>query len=97
MKSVYVVVDVIGFYPLYREHIYWLYTNYSVILVSWRLTDLAGAETTPLGGCEKFVIKFPMAVLNSFLRSFEFVQKIADQTETEVNEESPNANAKKML
>ena len=30
----------------------------------YRLTDLAGAEPTPLGGCEKFVTKFPLNVLN---------------------------------
>jgi len=54
--------------------------------VHW-LTDLAGAEPTPLGGCERFVVKFPLPVLNSFLRSFEFVQKIATSTETEVMEE----------
>jgi hypothetical protein len=58
----------------------------ALYFVHW-LTDLAGAEPTPLGGCEKFVIKFPLAVLNSFLRSFEFVNRIADQNETEVNEE----------
>ena len=32
--------------------------------VHW-LTDLAGAEGAPLAGAEKFVIKFPHAVLNS--------------------------------
>jgi len=53
--------------------------------VHW-LTDLAGAEPTPLGGCEKFVVKFPLAVLNSFLRSFEYVERIAESTETEVME-----------
>jgi hypothetical protein len=58
----------------------------ALYFVHW-LTDLAGAETTPLGGCEKFVIRFPLAVLNSFLRSFEFLQMIADNTETVVNEE----------
>eukprot|EP00425_Heterocapsa_triquetra_P043850 CAMPEP_0195086444 /NCGR_PEP_ID=MMETSP0448-20130528/26578_1 /TAXON_ID=66468 /ORGANISM="Heterocapsa triquestra, Strain CCMP 448" /LENGTH=894 /DNA_ID=CAMNT_0040119929 /DNA_START=141 /DNA_END=2823 /DNA_ORIENTATION=+ len=58
----------------------------ALYFVHW-LTDLAGAEPTPLGGCEKFVIKFPLPVLNSFLRSFEFVGKIATQTETEVVEE----------
>mmetsp|Transcript_16919 Transcript_16919/g.31578 ORF Transcript_16919/g.31578 Transcript_16919/m.31578 type:complete len:971 (-) Transcript_16919:71-2983(-) len=58
----------------------------ALYFVHW-LTDLAGAEPTPLGGCEKFVIKFPLPVLNSFLRSFEFVQKISDHTETEVMEE----------
>jgi len=51
------------------------------------LTDLAGAEPTPLGGCEKFVTNFPLEVLNSFLRSFEYVQRITDHTETEVMEE----------
>merc|ERR1719229_1967296 len=51
--------------------------------VHW-LTDLAGAEPTPLGGCEKFVVKFPLAVLSSFLHSFEFVKQITQKTETEV-------------
>lgn len=32
--------------------------------VHW-LTDLAGAEGAPLAGAEKFVIKFPHALLNS--------------------------------
>jgi len=54
--------------------------------VHW-LTDLAGAEPTPLAGCEKFVVKFPLPVLNSFLRSFEFVERIAAQTETQVMED----------
>jgi hypothetical protein len=58
----------------------------ALYFVHW-LTDLAGAEPTPLGGCEKFVIKFPLPVLNSFLRSFEFIEKIATSTETEVMEE----------
>jgi len=53
--------------------------------VHW-LTDLAGAEPTPLGGCEKFVTKFPLAVLNSFLHSFEFVETVAVNTETETME-----------
>ncbi|CAE8650437.1 unnamed protein product, partial [Polarella glacialis] len=55
----------------------------ALYFVHW-LTDLAGAEPTPLGGCEKFVIKFPLPVLNSFLKSFKFVEKIATHTETEV-------------
>lgn len=58
----------------------------ALYFVHW-LTDLAGAEPTPLGGCEKFVVKFPLQVLNSFLRSIELVQKITDKTETEVMEE----------
>jgi len=58
----------------------------ALYFVHW-LTDLAGAEPTPLGGCEKFVIKFPMVVLSSFLRSFEFVERIVDETETQVMEE----------
>ena len=33
--------------------------------VHW-LTDLAGAEGAPLAGAEKFVVKFPHAVLNSY-------------------------------
>jgi hypothetical protein len=58
----------------------------ALYFVHW-LTDLAGAEPTPLGGCEKFVIKFPLPVLNSFLRSFGFVEEIAHKTETQVMEE----------
>merc|ERR1712136_436086 len=58
----------------------------ALYFVHW-ITDLAGAEPTPLGGCEKFVLKFPLEVLNSFLASFEFVQRIATNTETEVMEE----------
>ncbi|CAK0829857.1 unnamed protein product, partial [Prorocentrum cordatum] len=58
----------------------------ALYFVHW-LTDLAGAEPTPLGGCEKFVVKFPLMVLNSFLRSFEFVERIVDETETQVVEE----------
>lgn len=54
--------------------------------VHW-ITDLAGAEPTPLAGCEKFVVKFPVLVFNRFLHSFDFVQKIAINTETEVMEE----------
>eukprot|EP00929_Paragymnodinium_shiwhaense_P013106 TRINITY_DN120972_c0_g1_i1.p1 TRINITY_DN120972_c0_g1~~TRINITY_DN120972_c0_g1_i1.p1 ORF type:complete len:912 (-),score=183.20 TRINITY_DN120972_c0_g1_i1:119-2854(-) len=58
----------------------------ALYFVHW-LTDLAGAEPTPLGGCEKFVVKFPLAVLQSFLRSFRYVQLIAKASETEVMEE----------
>mmetsp|Transcript_17510 Transcript_17510/g.37463 ORF Transcript_17510/g.37463 Transcript_17510/m.37463 type:complete len:986 (-) Transcript_17510:581-3538(-) len=58
----------------------------ALYFVHW-LTDLAGAEPSPLAGCEKFVTKFPLPVLNSFLRSFEFVEQIATRTETEVMEE----------
>jgi len=57
----------------------------ALYFVHW-LTDLAGAEPTPLGGCEKFVIKFPLVVLNSFLRSLGFVEQLAHQSETEVME-----------
>mmetsp|Transcript_48883 Transcript_48883/g.114410 ORF Transcript_48883/g.114410 Transcript_48883/m.114410 type:complete len:844 (+) Transcript_48883:79-2610(+) len=57
----------------------------ALYFVHW-LTDLAGAEGTPNLGCEKFVIKFPMPVLMSFLRSFEFVEKLAAQSETDVME-----------
>jgi len=57
----------------------------ALYFVHW-LTDLAGAEPTPLGGSEKFVIKFPFPVLNSFLRSFEIVEQLAKGTETEVME-----------
>jgi hypothetical protein len=48
------------------------------------LTDLAGAEPTPLNGCEKFVLKFPHAVLISFIRSFSVLDGLAVKNETEV-------------
>jgi len=51
------------------------------------LTDLAGAEPTPLFGCEKFVLKFPLAVLLSFVRSFGVLDKLAVKSETEVFED----------
>lgn len=54
-------------------------------LTHW-LTDLAGAEPCPMEGCEKFVLKFPMQVLMSFLDSFSFVQRLSQQTETQVYE-----------
>mmetsp|Transcript_22047 Transcript_22047/g.52227 ORF Transcript_22047/g.52227 Transcript_22047/m.52227 type:complete len:706 (-) Transcript_22047:132-2249(-) len=53
--------------------------------VHW-LTDLAGAEGAPLAGAEKFVVKFPHVVLNSFIRSFPIVQQLATLTETELME-----------
>jgi len=61
-------------------------SDVALYFVHW-LTDLAGAEPTPLAGCEKFVTKFPLPVLNSFLRSFSFVERIATQSETQVMEE----------
>ena len=54
--------------------------------VHW-LTDLAGAEPSPLGGAEKFVLKFPHAVLDSFIRSFAVLNELAVKTETQVMEE----------
>jgi len=53
--------------------------------VHW-LTDLAGAEGTPVAGCEKFAIKFPLPILMSFLRAFEFVEKLAVESERTVME-----------
>jgi hypothetical protein len=53
--------------------------------VHW-LTDLAGAEPSPLGGGEKFVLKFPHAVLDSFIRSFSVLNELAHLTETQVFE-----------
>ena len=49
------------------------------------LTDLAGAEPTPLGGCEKFVVKFPLPVLNSFLRSFSYVEWLSESLRINLN------------
>ncbi|CAK0798680.1 unnamed protein product [Prorocentrum cordatum] len=50
-------------------------------------TDLAGAEPFPQEGCEKFVLKFPKAVLNQFLLSFSIVQNISIGTECRVYED----------
>mmetsp|Transcript_57230 Transcript_57230/g.134227 ORF Transcript_57230/g.134227 Transcript_57230/m.134227 type:complete len:868 (-) Transcript_57230:156-2759(-) len=66
-------------FPIRKEDI-------ALYFVHW-ITDLAGAEPTPLSGCDKFVVKFPLPVLNSFLRSFEFVERLCVETETEVNED----------
>ncbi|CAK9074275.1 Mitogen-activated protein kinase kinase kinase 3 [Durusdinium trenchii] len=54
--------------------------------VHW-FADLAGAEASPLTGCEKFVLKFPLHVLSSFIDSFPVVWKLGPLTETQVFEE----------
>ena len=41
--------------------------------VHW-LTDLAGAEPSPLGGAEKFVLKFPHAVRGRTLAQFSILR-----------------------
>mmetsp|Transcript_19837 Transcript_19837/g.54913 ORF Transcript_19837/g.54913 Transcript_19837/m.54913 type:complete len:464 (+) Transcript_19837:59-1450(+) len=51
------------------------------------LTDLAGAEGTPLAGADKFAVKFPPKVLNAFLWSMRFLHRLQDSTETAVVEE----------
>ena len=53
--------------------------------VHW-MTDLAGAEPTPLRGSEKFVLKFPHPVLHSFISSFSLVGSLVSQPETAVYE-----------
>jgi len=53
--------------------------------VHW-FVDLAGAEPSPLEGCEKFVLKFPQRVLGQFLESFSVVQEISTKSETVVLE-----------
>uniref|UniRef100_A0A7S2HPC8 Uncharacterized protein n=1 Tax=Haptolina brevifila TaxID=156173 RepID=A0A7S2HPC8_9EUKA len=50
------------------------------------MTDLAGAEPTPLKGSEKFVLKFPHPVLHSFIASFSIVGTLVNKSETEVFE-----------
>ncbi|CAE7153701.1 MAP3K3, partial [Symbiodinium necroappetens] len=49
--------------------------------------DLAGAEASPMQGCEKFVLKFPQHVLGNFLNSFPVVWQLGPKTETEVYED----------
>ncbi|CAE7300309.1 DEGP1 [Symbiodinium sp. CCMP2592] len=44
-------------------------SNIAFYFVHW-FADLAGAEASPLQGCEKFVLKFPQQVLGSFIDSF---------------------------
>jgi len=53
--------------------------------VHW-LSDIAGAEGTPLAGAEKFTRKFPHGVLRSFLWSMSYLQRLTEQSETEVVE-----------
>jgi len=50
-------------------------------------TDLSGAEPTPLGGAEKFVLKFPHAVLSSFLWSIPFLGKLETMNKSAVVEQ----------
>jgi len=50
------------------------------------LTDLAGAEGSPLAGAEKFTVKFPHAVLQAFLWSIPYLRNLEESTETEVVE-----------
>ena len=58
----------------------------AIYFLHW-LTDLAGAEATPLGGAEKFVLRFPHHVLASFLWSIPYVRKLVDMQESEVVED----------
>ena len=44
------------------------------------------ATFRPLRGAEKFVLKFPHHVLNSFVRSFPIVQRLDTLSETQLNE-----------
>jgi len=60
--------------------------GHAFYFVHW-LTDLAGAEPTPLQGAEKFVLRFPHSLLQAFIASFSFVGKLADKGETEVYDE----------
>eukprot|EP00966_Prymnesium_polylepis_P170812 3948436-Prymnesium_polylepis.1 len=55
--------------------------------VHW-VTDLAGAEPDLcIRGSSKFTCRFPHSVLASFVRSFPMVQKLAQLTCTQLNEE----------
>jgi len=57
----------------------------SFYFLHW-FTDLAGADATPLGGAEKFVLRFPHAVLSSFLWSIPYLRHLTLMSETEVVE-----------
>jgi len=60
-------------------------SDVSMYFAHW-LTDLAGAEPTPLRGSEKFVLRFPHPVLHLFISSFSLVNELVNKTETEVFE-----------
>lgn len=62
------------------------YSNIAFYFSHW-LTDLAGAEPSPVEGCEKFAVKFPLRVLDAFLKSFSFVEQLSSKSETEVMED----------
>jgi len=53
--------------------------------VHW-LTDLAGAEPSPLRGSEKFVVRFPQPVLEGIIRSMPVVQELAHSSPTALYE-----------
>jgi hypothetical protein len=61
------------------------------------ITDLAGAEATPLGGAEKLVLKFPHTVLTSFLWSMPYLSRLADISETELVEQYLEARWKVLM
>ena len=58
-------------------------TDIAFYFTHW-LTDLAGAEPTPLHGLEKFVLKFPQPVLLSFVNTMPLVQRLAHTTPTKL-------------
>jgi hypothetical protein len=60
-------------------------SDVSLYFVHW-LTDLAGAEPTPLRGSEKFVLKFPHPVLHSFIASFSQLGHLVELPEVKVVE-----------
>uniref|UniRef100_A0A7S2MS25 Uncharacterized protein n=1 Tax=Zooxanthella nutricula TaxID=1333877 RepID=A0A7S2MS25_9DINO len=64
--------------------------------VHW-LTDLAGAEGTPLGGAEKLAVKFPTPVLNEFLRSIPHLFNLERATEVWVAESYLEARWRRMF
>lgn len=57
----------------------------SFYFLHW-ITDLSGAEGSPLSGAEKLTCRFPRPVLASFLWSMPFLGRLAEQQETEVVE-----------
>jgi len=61
-------------------------TDVAFYFVHW-LTDLAGAEPTPLHGSSKFVQRFPHTVLASFISSFGIVNELALKSEVSIFEE----------
>lgn len=62
------------------------FSDIAFYFVHW-ITDLGGAEPTPLRGADKFVVKFPQTVFRTIVSSMPVVQRLATTTQTALFEE----------